>query len=54
MGDGIQEEVLRALVEQHAVRECLVAKIDGGPNWGLSIRLGQPDGGGTLFRQRRP
>ena len=34
IGDGIQEEVLRALVEQHAVRECLVAKIDGGPDWG--------------------
>jgi hypothetical protein len=40
MGEGIQEEVLRALVEQHAVRECLVAKVDGGPDWGLSIRLG--------------
>jgi len=22
------------------VRECLVARIDGGPDWGLSIRLG--------------
>lgn len=31
---------VRALVEQHAVRECLVAKIDGGLAWGLSIRLG--------------
>ncbi len=39
IGKGIHEEVLRALVEQHAVRECLVAKIDGGPDWGLTIRL---------------
>ena len=34
MRAGIQEEVLRALVEQHAVRECLVAKVGGGPEWG--------------------
>lgn len=27
IGEGIHEEVLRALVEQHAVRECLVARI---------------------------
>lgn len=31
IGEGIHEEVLRALVEQHAVRECLVARINGGP-----------------------
>ena len=36
---------MRAMVEQHAVRECLVARINGGPDWGLSIRLG---GSGTL------
>lgn len=40
IGAGIHEEVLRAQVEQHAGRECLVAKVDGGSNWGLSIRLG--------------
>lgn len=40
IGEGIHEEVLRALVEQHAVRECLLARIDGGPDWGLSIRMG--------------
>jgi hypothetical protein len=40
IGEAIQEDVLRALVQQHAVRECLVAKVDGGPEWGLSIRLG--------------
>nr|WP_188118663.1 hypothetical protein [Pseudomonas fragi] len=31
---------MRALVQQNAVRECVVAKVDGGPAWGLSIRLG--------------
>jgi polygalacturonase len=40
-GECIQEEVLRALVEQHAVRECLVAKMHGGLAWGLWIRLGR-------------
>lgn len=40
IGEAIQEEVLRALVQQHAVRECLVARVAGGPAWGLSIRLG--------------
>lgn len=40
IGEAIQEDVLRALVQQHAVRECVVAKVDGGPDWGLSIRLG--------------
>lgn len=40
IGEGIREEVLRALVEQHLVRECLVARVNGGPDWGLSIRLG--------------
>ncbi|PWK33663.1 hypothetical protein [Pseudomonas sp. OV226] len=35
IGEGIQEEVLRALVEQHAVGECLVAKVDGGPDWAV-------------------
>jgi len=40
IGAGIQEDVLRALVQENAVRECVVAKVDGGPGWGLSIRLG--------------
>ncbi|MCW0920329.1 hypothetical protein CXF97_11015 [Pseudomonas sp. Choline-02u-1] len=53
IGEGIHEEVLRALVEQHAVRECLVTRIDGGSDWGLSIRL---DGSGARWvpvRSRR-
>lgn len=53
IGDGIQEEVLRALVEQHAIRECLVARIDGGPGWGLSIRLGGSGAHWVPVRSRR-
>lgn len=53
MGDGIHEQVLRALVEQHAVRECLVAKVDGGPTWGLSIRLGGSGARWVPVRSRR-
>lgn len=53
IGEGIHEEVLRTLVEQHAVRECLVARIAGGPVRGLLIRLA---GGGARWvpvRSRR-
>jgi hypothetical protein len=53
IGEGIQEEVLRALVEQHAVRECLVAKVDGGSEWGLSIRLGGSGARWVPVRSRR-
>jgi hypothetical protein len=45
--------VLRALVEQHAVRECLVAKVDGGSEWGLSIRLGGSGARWVPVRSRR-
>ncbi|WP_225930999.1 MULTISPECIES: hypothetical protein [Pseudomonas] len=35
IGEGIHEEVLRALVEQHAVRGYLVATVGGsGARWG--------------------
>lgn len=53
IGEGIHEEVLRALVEQHAVRECLVARIAGGPYWGLSIRLGGSGARWVPVRSRR-
>jgi len=53
IGEGIQEEVLRALVEQHAVRECLVAKVEGGPEWGVSIRLGGSGARWVPVRSRR-
>jgi hypothetical protein len=53
IGEGIHEEVLRALVEQHAVRECLVARINGGPHWGLSIRLGGSGARWVPVRSRR-
>lgn len=44
IGAGIQEEVLRALVQQHAVCELLVANVDSGPHerlvkHGHSMRL---------------
>lgn len=44
---------MRALVEQHAVRECLVAKVDGGSEWGLSIRLGGSGARWVPVRSRR-
>ena len=53
IGEGIQDEVLRVLVEQHAVRECLVAKVDGGPDWGLSVRLGGSGAKWIPVRSRR-
>jgi len=53
IGEGIQEEVLRALVEQHAVREVLVARVDGGAEWGLSIRLGGSGARWVPVRSRR-
>jgi len=53
IGEGIHEEVLRALVEQHAVRDCMVAKIEGGPDWGLSIRLGGSGARWVPVRSRR-
>ncbi|WP_244142453.1 hypothetical protein [Pseudomonas allokribbensis] len=45
--------MLRALVEQHAVRECLEAKVDGGLDWGLSIRLGSSGASWMPVRSRR-
>jgi len=53
IGEGIHEDVLRALVEQHAVRDCMVAKIEGGPDWGLSIRLGGSGARWVPVRSRR-
>lgn len=52
IGEGIHEEVLRALVEQHAVSECLVARINGG-RLGLSIRLGGSGARWVPVRSRR-
>ncbi|UQS16164.1 hypothetical protein [Pseudomonas sp. HS6] len=53
IGEAIHEDVLRALIGQHAVRECLVARIDGGPDWGLSIRLGSSGARWVPVRSRR-
>ncbi|WP_236169496.1 hypothetical protein [Pseudomonas atacamensis] len=53
ISESIHEEVLRALVQQNVVRECLVAKIDGGPHWSLSIRLGGSGARWVPVRSRR-
>lgn len=53
IGEGIHEDALVHLVQQHAVRECLVAKVDGGPDWGLSIRLGGSGARWVPVRSRR-
>jgi hypothetical protein len=53
IGEGIHEEVLRTLVEKLAVRDCLVAKIDGRPDWCLSIRLGGSGARWVPVRSRR-
>ena len=53
IGEGIHEDVLRALVDQHAVREVIVGKVDGGPSWGLSIRLGGTGARLVPVRSRR-
>lgn len=53
IGEGIHEDTLRALVEQHAVREVIVGRVEGGPSWGLSIRLGGPAARLVPVRSRR-
>ncbi|WP_373870922.1 hypothetical protein [Pseudomonas paraglycinae] len=53
IGEAIHEDVLRALVGQNAVRECLVARINGGPDWGMSIRLGSSGARWVPVRSRR-
>jgi hypothetical protein len=53
IGDGIHEDALRHLVQQHAVREVVVGRINGGPAWGLSIRLGGPTARLVPVRSRR-
>ncbi|TPG77354.1 hypothetical protein [Pseudomonas arsenicoxydans] len=53
IGEGIHEDALTHLVQQRAVRECLVARIDGGPTWGLSIRLGGSGARWVPVRSRR-
>lgn len=53
IGEGIHEDALRYLVQQHAVREAVVGRINGGPAWGLSIRLGGPAARLVPVRSRR-
>jgi hypothetical protein len=53
IGEDIHEDALVHLVQQHAVRECLVAKVDGRSSWGLSIRLGGSGARWVSVRSRR-
>ncbi len=53
IGEAIQEDVLRALVSQNAVRECVVTQVDGGPAWGLAIRLGGSGSRWVPLRSKR-
>jgi hypothetical protein len=53
IGAGIHEDALRYLVQQHAVREAVAGRINGGPTWGLSIRLGGPAARLVAVRSRR-
>ena len=39
MREGLHEDALRHLIEQHAVREYLVSRIESG-RWSLAVRLG--------------
>lgn len=52
IGEGLSEDTLRHLVLQHAVRECVVVKVDG-RLWGLSIRLGADNARRVPLRSRR-
>lgn len=52
IGEGIQEEVLRALVEQHAIREAVVVRgVDN--QWSLAVRLGSSSARLIPVRSRR-
>jgi hypothetical protein len=55
IGDGIHEDALRYLVQQHAVREAVVGRINGGPAWGDVDSSGGPGrapGAGALAALR--
>ncbi|MGH8346998.1 MAG: hypothetical protein ACRES5_10595 [Pseudomonas sp.] len=54
IGEGIQEDVLRALVAQHAVREVVVGRVRGEAcQWSLSVRLGSSSARLIPVRSRR-
>lgn len=53
IGEGMHEDALRHLVQQHVVRECMASKLEGGPQWGLSIRLGGTGARWIPVRSRR-
>lgn len=53
IGEGIHEDALKYLVQQNVVREVIVGRVDGGPAWGLSIRLGGTGARLVPVRSRR-
>ncbi|WP_411961570.1 hypothetical protein [Pseudomonas sp. REP124] len=54
IGKGIQEDVLRALIEQQVVREAVVGRVAGNDShWSLSVRLGSPSARLIPVRSRR-
>jgi hypothetical protein len=40
MRQAIQEDAVRVLIEQGAVRECLARRGPGGEGWSFCVRLG--------------
>jgi hypothetical protein len=54
IGESIQQDTLKALVSQHAVREVVVGRIQGDDHqWSLSVRLGGPTARLVPVRSRR-
>ncbi|MFL1490337.1 hypothetical protein K0P33_24290 [Pseudomonas sp. ArH3a] len=54
IGEAIQSDTLKALVNQHAIREAVVGRVAGDDGkWTLSIRLGGPTARLVQVRSRR-
>lgn len=52
MREAIHEDALRALVEQHVVREARVSRWEG-QRWSLAVRLGGPASRWLPVRSKR-
>lgn len=54
IGEGIHEDVLRALIEQQVIREAVVGRVIGDDSqWSLSVRLGSLSARLIPVRSRR-
>lgn len=54
IGESIQQDTLKALVSQHAVREVVVGRLAGDNlQWTISVRLGGPTARLIPVRSRR-